>query len=192
LPLDDRQKLHPFGEDGRVDPDSLAPDDEETAAGPDGPTADVVLRALSVLPFLLVAAIGLIAIVSWVLIIVLGAGSAEPIWDSVQGMSVGELAWQLLLAVLIGVVPVLVTVGASWATAHGFREDSGRQFWILTQGLWGLVAIGIVYADRTWQDSLRDLGLSGLEWWVGLGVVAFAMILAGFRLRRAPRYDADE
>ena len=189
---DDRQKHRPWGEDGRTDPDSLRPGDEEAAAGPEGASADIVLRALSVLPFLLVAAIGLIAIVSWVLIIVFGAGSAEPIWDAVAGMSGGELVWQLLLAVLIGVAALLVTVLGSWATAHGFREDSGRPFWIMTQGVWGLVAVGLVYAERTWDTSLQDLGLSGLEWWFGLGVVAFAMILAGVRLRRAPRYDEDD
>jgi hypothetical protein len=189
---DDRQKHRPWGEHGRTDPDSLRPGDEEAAAGPGGASADIVLRALSVLPFLLVAAIGLIAIVSWVLIIVLGAGSAEPIWDAVAGMSGGELVWQLLLAVLIGAAALLVTVLGSWATAHGFQEDSGRPFWIMTQGVWGLVAVGLVYVERTWDTSLRDLGLSGLEWWFGLGVVAFAMILAGVRLRRAPRYDEDD
>ena len=189
---DDRQKHHPWGEDGRIDPDSLKPEDEEAAVGPGGASVDIVLRALSVLPFLLVAAIGLIAIISWVLIIVFGVGSAEPIWDAVEGMSGGELVWQLLLAVLIGAAAVLVTALGSWATSHGFREDSGRPFWIMTQGVWGLVAVGLVYAERTWQGSLQDLGLSGLEWWFGLGVVAFAMILAGVRLRRAPRYDGDD
>ena len=55
----------------------------------------------------------------------------------------------------------------------------------MTQGLWGLVAVGLVYAERTWDRSLQDLGLSGLEWWFGLGVVAFAMILAGVPAPRA-------
>jgi hypothetical protein len=58
--------------------------------------------------------------------------------------------------------------------------------------VWGLVAVGLVYVERTWDASLQDIGLSGLEWWFGLGVVAFAMILAGVRLRRAPRYDGDD
>ena len=119
---EDHQKHHPVRYDGRTDPDSIAPDDEERAAGPEGPSVDIVLRALSVLPFLLVAAVGLIAIISWVLIVVFGVGSGEPVWEAVQGLSATELVWQLFLAVVIGVVPVLVTLGASWATAHGFRE----------------------------------------------------------------------
>ena len=182
-----RDTHHPVSYDGRTDPDSLAPDDEERAAGPDGPSVDIVLRALSVLPFLLVAAVGLIAVISWVLIILFGIGSGEPAWEAVQGLSAAELVWQLFLVVVIGAVPVLVTLAASWATAHGFREDAGRPFWTMTQGVWGLVAIGIVYVQQTREDWLSEVGLSGLDWWFGLGVVAFAMILAGVRLRRAPR-----
>jgi hypothetical protein len=189
---DDRQR-YPFGRDRRADPDSLTPEDEERAVGPEGPSADIVLRALSVVPFLLAAAVGLIAIVSWVLIILFGVGSAEPIWESVQGLSAGELVWQLFLAVVIGVVPVIVTLGASWATAHGFREDAGRPFWTMAEGVWGLIAIGLVYVDRTRQGWLDDAGLSGIDWWFALAVVAFAMILAGIRLRRAPHpHDAGD
>ena len=184
---DDHQKRHSFGYDGRVDPDSVAPEDEERAAGPDGPTVDVVLRALSVVPFLLVAAVGLIAIISWALLIVFGVGSSEPIWEAVQGLSATELVWQLFLAVVIGVVPVLVTLAASWATARGFSEDAGRAFWTAVQGVWGLVAVGLVYLRQAREGWLDDVGLSGLDWWFGFGVVAFAMILAGVRLRRAPR-----
>jgi hypothetical protein len=182
-----RDTHHPVRYDGHTDPDSLAPDDEERAAGPDGPSVDIVLRALSVLPFLLVAAIGLIAVISWVLIILFGIGSGEPVWEAVQGLSATELVWQVFLVVVVGAVPVLVTLAASWATAHGFREDAGRPFWTMTQGVWGLVAIGIVYVQQTREDWLSEVGLSGLDWWFGLGVVAFAMILAGVRLRRAPR-----
>jgi hypothetical protein len=173
----DSQKYRPFGEDGRVDPDSLTPDDEEVAAGPDGPGADVAIRALSVIPFVLTAA----------LIIILGIGSGEPIWRSARGLSVPDLLWQLLLAVLIGLVPVAVTLLASWATVRGFREDAGRTFWTVVQSLWGLAAVGLVLVDRTRQAWIEEMGFSALDWWFLFGVVAFAMILAGVRLRRAPR-----
>jgi hypothetical protein len=189
---DEPKKHNTFGYDGRADPDSVKPEDEERAAGPEGASVDVVLRALSVVPFLLVAAVGLIAIVSWVLLIVFGAGPGEPIWEAVQGLSAPDLIWQLFLAVVIGLVPVAVTLGASWATAHGFREDSGRPFWTMTQGVWGLIGVGIVYLQQTRPDVLADIGLSGLDWWFAVGMVAFAMILAGVRLRRAPRAEAGD
>lgn len=187
----EHRKVGGFGVDGRVDPDSLASEDEESALGPGGPTADVILRALSVVPFLLVAALGLIGMVSWVLIILLGIGSSEPIWRSVRGVALPELLWQLALAVVIGLVPALVTLGASWAAAHGFRESAGRPFWTAVEGLWGLAAIGLVYVDHVRSGWLADLELSGLDWWFTFAVVACAMILAGMRLRRAPRADED-
>ncbi len=178
-------KHHPWGEDRRVDPDSLAPHDEERAAGPEGPTGEVAVRALSVAPFLLVAALGLIGIVSWVIILLLGGGSGDPIWIALRGLSLGGLLWQLVLAVLIGLTPLLVTLGASWAAARGFRPDSGRTFWVVTQGLWGLAGIGLVYVIRVRGDLLAEYGFSATDWWFAFGVVAFAMILAGVRLRRA-------
>ena len=184
---DDHHKHHPWGEDGRVEPDSLTPDDEERAAGPEGPSVDIIVRALSVVPFLLLAALGLIGVVSWVLIIVLGVGGGDPIWVAAQGLSVWELLWQLLLTVLIGLAPLLITLAASWATARGFREDSGRTFWAGAQGVWGLAGIGLVYVGRGRDDLLRDYGFSSTDWWFAFGVVAFAMILAGVRLRRASR-----
>jgi hypothetical protein len=184
---DDWQKRHPWGEDGRVDPEDLVPDDEEEAAGPGGASADIVVRALSVIPFLLMAALGLIGIVSWVLIILLGVGSGDPIWIAAQGLSVWELLWQLFVALLIGLLPLAVVLGASWATSRGFREDSGKTFWTVTQGVWSLLALGLIYVWSARRDLLGQFGFSATDWWFAFGVVAFAMILAGVRLRRAPR-----
>jgi hypothetical protein len=183
---DDWQKRHPWGEDGRVDPDDIGREDEEEAAGSDAPSRGLVTRALSILPFLLVAAFGLIGIVGWLFIVLLGVGTSEPIWKTVQGLSVAQVLWQLALAVLVGVVPVIFVLAASWATAHGFGEDSGRTFWAVTQALWGLAAVGLVVIDRARHAWLSDLGLSALDWWFLFGMVAFAVIMAGVRLRRAP------
>jgi hypothetical protein len=181
------QKRHAWGEDGRVDPDSLKPDDEERAVGPEGPTVDLILRALSIVPLLLVAALGLIAIVSWVLLLVLGVGSGDPIWVTVRDMSIGKLLEQIVVAILIGLAPLVVTLAASWAAARGFREDSTRAFWTVIQSLWGLAAVVLVVVDRTRHDWLEAAGFTALDWWFAFGVVAFAMIVAGLRLRRAPR-----
>jgi hypothetical protein len=186
-PSDDPLKRRQVWGDSRVDPDSLVPDDEERAVGPDGPSSDVVIRTLSVLPFILVAALGLIGVISWVLIIVLGVGSGDPIWVVARGLSVAELLWQSLLAVLIGLVPLAITLVASWTASHGFSADAGRPFWTVVQAVWGLAAVGLVVVDRTRQAWIEEMGFSSLDWWFMFGMVAFGMILAGVRLRRAPR-----
>lgn len=178
--------------DGRSDPAEIRPDDEEYAAGPGGPSRGVVLRAFSVLPFVLVSAIGLIAIVSWVLIVIFGVGGGDPVWVALQGLSTGRLIGQIALAVAIGLTPVVVTVAASWATARGFRPDSSRQFWIVTQGVWGILAIGLIYMEHMRHDSLDEIGLGATDWWFAFGVVAFAMIMAGVRLRAAPRPNQED
>ena len=182
-----QHRHHPLGRDDRVDPDSLAPDDEERATGPEGPSADIVVRALSVVPFLLLSAFGLIGVISWVLIILFGAGDADPIWVAVRGLSFGELVWQLLLAILIGLVPLLVALGASWAASRGFGGESSRMFWTVVQGLWGLAGLGLIAVRQFRQAWLTDAGLSDFNWWFLFGMVAFAMILAGARMRRAPK-----
>ena len=133
------------------------------------------------------AALGLLAVVSWVLIIVLGAGSGDPIWQAARGCPRPSCSGRLVLAVLIGLAPLVVTAAASWATARGFREDAGRPFWTITQSVWGLAAVGLVVLDRSRAAWLEELGFSTLDWWFAFGVVAFAMIVAGVRLRRAPR-----
>ena len=182
---DDWQKHHPWG-DTRVDPDSLVPDDEERAAGPDGYSPGAIVRALSVIPLLLVAAFGLIGVVSWVVVILFGAGSTQPIWKAVRGLSFAALLWQLVLVVLIGLGPRLSPLGACWASGRGFGAESSRVFWSGVQALWGLAGVGLVVARQTRSAWLADFGLSTLDWWVLFAVVAFAMILAGVRLRRAP------
>jgi hypothetical protein len=187
VPTSGQNRHHPFGHDDRVDPDSLAPDDEERAAGPEGPSADIVVRALSVVPFLLLAAFGLIGVISWVLIILFGVGDGDPIWVAAKGLSFGHLVWQLVLAILIGLIPLLVVLGASWATSRGFGADASRTFWTVVQALWGLAGIGLIALRQFRQAWLSDAGFSGFNWWFLFGMVAFAMILAGMRLRRAPR-----
>ncbi len=147
------------------------------------PERGVVLRGLSVVPFALVAALGLIAAISWALVIVFGLGGGEPIWDWAKGRTLAHVFGQALLAVGICLIPVGVTVLASWAVIHGFRERPSRFFWPVAQVFWSVLAVGLVYVDRARHQWLDSIGLNATDWWFGFAVVAFAMIVAGLRIR---------
>lgn len=151
-------------------------------AGGDGP--DLMLRTLSVAPFVVLAALGLIAGITWIVIIIFGAGSSEPVWRWVEDQPAGHVAEQVLIAVLLGVIPVAVTAGASWAVVHGFRERTKRWFWPLTELVWSALAVALVVIDRARPEWLDDLGVSTIDWWFAFGVVAFAMVTAWLRMKR--------
>ena len=46
------------------------------------------------------------------------------------------------------------------------------------------MAVGLVVVDRMRHEWLTQLGLSTFDWWFAFGVVAFAMIMAGVRVRQ--------
>jgi hypothetical protein len=157
--------------------------DEDDVRRSQAPQRGGVLRGLSVAPFTLVAALGLIAAISWALVIVFGLGGGEPIWDWAKGHTLGQVLAQILLAVGIGLIPVGVTALASWAMIHGFRERPSRFFWPLAQVFWSALAVGLVYVARAPHQWLASIGLNATDWWFGFAVVAFAMIMAGLRIR---------
>jgi len=183
---DQRRRAARRGDDDGAGPHGVAAEDDVQAGGRRYTGADAFVRALSVVPFLIVAVLGLIGVVAWVLIMVFGLGSGQPIWRAVQGFSTTDLIRELFLAVLIGAASLAVAAGGSWATAHGFREDSGRVFWTVTQGVWGLALIGMVYVWRAPPGWLDGSGFASTDRWFAFGVVAFAVILAGVRRRGAP------
>jgi hypothetical protein len=157
--------------------------DEDDVRRSQVPQRGSAVRGLSVVPFALVAALGLIAAISWALLIVFGLGGGEPIWDWAKGHTLGHVLAQILLAVGIGLMPVAVTLLASWAVIHGFRQHPSRYFWPAAQVFWGVIMIGLVVVDRARHQWLDSIGLTATDWWFGFAVVAFAMIMAGLRLR---------
>ena len=157
--------------------------DEDDVRRSQIPERGGVLRGLSVVPFALVAALGLIAAISWALVIVFGLGGGEPIWDWAKGHSLAHVLGQILLAVGIGLIPIGITFLSSWAVVHGFRERPSRFFWPLAQVFWSVLAVGLVYVYRARHAWLDSIGLNATDWWFGFAVVAFAMIMAGLRIR---------
>ncbi len=151
---------------------------------------DVVLRAASVIPFVLVAAFGVIALVGWIIVIAFGVAApgnphALPIWRWVQGQTAAQVLGQLAVVIGIGLIPLAIVLAASWATLHGFRERPHPLFWPAAELFWGAVAIALVAVDRTQHQLVHKvLGLGTLDWWFLFALVAAAVILAGMRIRR--------
>lgn len=152
--------------------------------GPQATPPHLVLRVASVLPFAMTAIIGFIAIIAYIVVVVFGAGpGSQPIWRWAQGKSAGEIVSQVLVAVAIGLIPVAVAALAGAATWYGYREDASRIFWIAVEALWGVLVVALVVLARSHAGVLRSLSFSALDWWFAFGVLAYAMIVAGMRVR---------
>ena len=187
-PLPDLPRYSPHGD--------WKPDEDDVARA-HRPVDDTLLRALSVAPFVLVGALGLMATIGWMVVVVFGLAapgsrSAGPVWRWAQGQDPWHVLWQLVLAVGIGLIPLTITLAAGWATVHGFRRRPHALFWPTAQLFWGIVAIGLIAADRLYSASMDDLGVGTLDRWFGFLLVAAAAILAGVRHRRERRERLQE
>ena len=152
----------------------------------------LILRLLSVVGFFVAGVTGVIALVGWALVFVVGLGDQPTIWGWARGRPAGEVVAQVVLVVLLGVVCAGVTLVAMWAAWRGLQASAGRRFWVATQAVVGVVAVGLVVVDRRYPAALEEVGVGGWEWWLLSGVVALALVTAHLRMRRAgagPRPD---
>ncbi|RPI28369.1 MAG: hypothetical protein EHM52_05160, partial [Actinomycetota bacterium] len=178
------------GEPGGRDPRRPA------GAGPPGPGApaegprreeslgSLLLRGASVVPFLMLGVMAVIAVLTWILVFVFGVGgAAEPIWEWVSGRSLAEVVVQLGLALLGLLAAVAVLVLSMLATSYGARRRQAAWFWPLTQFAFTGVALGLVALDYLRPGALADLGIAGRDWWLVFGWAAYAVLMAGLRMR---------
>lgn len=181
------------------DPGWTPGEEERERAGE--PSRDVGLRALSVVPFVLTAALGVIALVGWIVVIVFGIGApgtgsdAEPIWRWAQDRSLLVIVTQAVLAIAIGLIPAAIMLAAAWAAMQGFQERPHPLFWPAAEIIWSVIAVALVVMARTQERFLSDIGVATTDWWFAFGLVAFAMILAAARIRRlrtVPRLEGDD
>lgn len=146
----------------------------------------LLLRGASVVPFLMLGVMAVIAVLTWVLVFVFGVGgAAEPIWEWVSGRSFAEVVVQLGLALLGLLAAVAVLVLSMLATSYGARRRQAPWFWPLTQFIFTGVALGLVALDYLRPGALADLGVAGRDWWLVFGWAAYAVLMAGLRMRAA-------
>jgi hypothetical protein len=168
------------------------PSDEDILAA-QAPRPQFALRVLSVLPFILFGAFSVIAFVSWIAVVIFGAGTDRgAVWQWAAGRSAGEVVSQLALALVIGLIPAGVAVLSIWATSCGFRESPALYFWLFTEIIFVAAALALVLGRVQWPELMQSIALKDTEWWFAFLVVAYSMTMAHLRVRRDRRTLAAE
>lgn len=144
----------------------------------------LALRLLSVAPFFIAGITGVLALVGWVFVFVLGVGTQPTIWAWARGRPSIEVAGQVALVLLLGLACAALTALAMIAALRGLRAAAGRRFWIVTQVTAGALAVAMVVVERRFPAFFDELGIGGWEWWLLFSVVALAMVTANLRMRR--------
>ena len=165
---------------------------EEDIQAAQRPQAGLVLRAVSVIPFVALGVIGVLALVAWAAVFVFGVGNSNgAVWTWAQGKPAGEVITQIALMLLIGVACAAFAGLAIFATAYGVKPRQPWYFWPAAQTVFGVLLILLVVGDRKYPALMEDVGLTGVEWWFLFLWLAFSMVVAGLRMRRRGHDGGD-
>lgn len=159
----------------------------EQAADESAP-ATLALRLLSVVPFVLLGALGVIATVSWFAVLVLGVGlDRGAVWSWAEGRPFGDSAGQVALLLLIGAACGAVVVVSIYATMRGFGDRQPAWFWPLSEAVCLLIGGTLLFAQARAPQTLSELGLTGLDWIFTLAVVTYSAVVIHLRWRHVRR-----
>lgn len=156
------------------------------------PQPGLLLRSLSVIPFVSLGVLGVLAFVSWLAVLVFGVGTSRgAVWTWARGRSAGEVFPQVLLMLAIGAGCAAVIVLSISATMYGFRERQPWFFWPAAQVVFSALAVLLVVGRAAAPALMQELGLTGIQWWVVFALLAFAMTVVGLRMRRRGHDGGD-
>ncbi len=165
---------------------------DEDIAGAQRPMAGMLLRVVSVIPFIALGVLGVLALVSWAAVFVFGVGNANgAVWTWAQGRPAGEVVTQVALMLLLGLGCLALAVGSIYATMIGVKEWQPWWFWIVAQGVFGALLVLLIWGGRSRPATMGELGLSGLEWWFAFAWLAFSLLMVGLRQRRRGHDGGD-
>lgn len=181
-----------MGEAERPGGSRWKPSEEEIRAAQEA-APGLGLRLVSIIPFGLIGAFSVIAIVAWFAVIVMGAGTDRgTLWAWASGRPAGEVVTQVALAILVGLVPVGLLVLCIWATMRGFGTEPALYFWLFTEIAFAALALALLFGRVQYSEFMEDVALSGREWWFALAVVGFGMTVAHLRARRDRKIVAGD
>jgi hypothetical protein len=150
-------------------------------------TGALVLRVVSVVPFVMIGALAAVAAVVLPLVLIIGPGSLEPIWRVARGRSA---AWYVVSAaevVGLELVPLAALRLSILATTHGVRERPSRWFFPLVLAVALVAVVALVVLRAATPASLARAGVSTADWLVPLLTVGCTAVLAALRVRQARR-----
>jgi len=150
------------------------------------------LRLLSIVPFLLVAVTGVVALIGWIVIVVLGGGVREPIWTWIAHTPARDAVPQVALAVGLGLAALGITLLSMWAAMRGFSRSAGRLFWRVAEAVFSLIAILLLIVTVTKPGIAAALGLSGGEWFLVFGLLGYSLVMCRLRERRSEIFSEEE
>lgn len=160
------------------------PSAEEVRASQE-PQPGLALRLVSIMPFGLIGAFSVIAIVAWFAVIIFGFGTDRgALWTWAAGRPVGEVLSQFALALVIGLVPVGLLILCIWATVRGFGTEPVLYFWLFTETAFGAVALALIFGRVQYPEFMHSISLGGQEWWFAFAIIGFGMTTAHLRARR--------
>lgn len=158
---------------------------EQDIAGAQRPMAGLVLRTVSVIPFVALGVLGVLSLVAWAAVFVFGVGNPNgAVWTWAQGRPAGEVLVQVALMLLLGLACLALAVGSIYATMLGVKEWQPWWFWPAAQAVFGVLAILLVWGGRAHPAAMEELGLTGLQYWFAFAWLAFSIVTAGLRMRR--------
>lgn len=160
------------------------PSEEEVRAAQQ-PATGLVLRIVSVVPFVALGVLGLLSLIAWAAVFVFGVGNPNgAVWTWAQGRPAGEVVSQVTLMLLLGLACLGVAVGSMYATMAGVKERQPWWFWPAAQAVFGALLILLIWGGRSHPAMMTELGLDGLQWWFAFAWLVFSLVTAGLRMRR--------
>lgn len=166
---------------------------EEDVRAAQQPQGGLLLRVVSVVPFIGLGALGVLALVSWVAVMVLGVGTGRgAVWTWARGRSAGDVLAQVALMLLIGAACAALTGLAIFATAYGVRPRQPAFFWRLSAAFFAGLVVLLAWGRAAYPALMRDLGLAGVNWWFVSACLVFSVAVAGLRLRLSGQDGVDD
>lgn len=141
------------------------------------------LRALSVVPFVLAGAVGAVASLAWLLVLVFGVGiERESAWRWAAGKPAAETLPQIGLLVGVGAAWLGATAACAWAVNVASRSWQPAWFWPAAEAACVLLGLGLLVARVNASQASVEYGFTDRDRYFAVGVLGLSAVV--FRLRR--------